>query len=143
VAAFNIVSETNRTRTPLKILFDFLGDFKNFETILPVDRVSGFEFSGDACSFNIQGITRLKVSLVEKIPFEYLVFKSEGLASFNFILKVHFMGEPGNAGECRIELSGDMNPFIRSMAEKPLTGLVNAMSLRLSELELNQTINKQ
>jgi hypothetical protein len=142
VAAFNIVSETYRTRTPLKLLFDFLGDFKNFETILPVDKVSGFEFSGDSCSFNIQGITKLSVSFVEKIPYEYLVFRSAGLASFNFILKVHFIGVPGNAGECRIELSGDMNPFIRSMAEKPLTGLVNAMSLRLSQLELPHSINQ-
>jgi hypothetical protein len=140
VAAFTIVSETYQTEAPLKQLFEFLSDFKNFERILPEDKVSGFESKENSCAFNIKGITRLSISFVEKIPFEFLVFKSEGLASFNFLLKAHFIGDSSSAGECRIELSGEMNPFIRSMAQKPLTELVNVMSLRMSRLQLNQII---
>jgi hypothetical protein len=135
VAAFTIVSETYRTRSALKSLFEFLGDFKNFKSILPEEKVTDFNFSGDECSFNIKGITKMSIRLTEKKEFEYILFQSEGLAKFNFYLKANFEGNPNEPGNCKIELSGDMNPFIKSMAEKPLTDLVNTMSQRLSRLE--------
>lgn len=138
MAAFTIVSETYRTVSALKSLFEFLGDFKNFGNILPEDKVTDFNFSGDECSFNIKGITKMSIRLTEKKEFEYILFKSEGLAKFNFFLKAIFLGSPESSGECRIELSGDMNPFIKSMAEKPLTELVNSMSVKLSQLDLTK-----
>ena len=78
----------------------------------------------------------MTIKLVEKKPFEFILFSSEGLAKFNFSLKVHFTGEADAPGECKVDLMGDLNPFIKAMAEKPLAGLVNTMSLKLSQLTL-------
>lgn len=136
MAAFTIVSESNKTRSSVKSLFDFLSDFKNFASILPEDKVENFQFQGDQCSFNIKGITPMTIKLVEKKPFEFLLFSSEGLAKFNFSLKVSFTGEAEKSGECKVDLMGDLNPFIKAMAEKPLAGLVNTMSLKLSQLTI-------
>lgn len=136
MAAFTIVSETNKTQSSVRSLFDFLSDFKNFASILPEDKVENFQFVGDQCSFNIKGITPMTIKLVEKKPFEFILFSSEGLAKFNFSLKVHFTGEVDLPGECKVDLMGDLNPFIKAMAEKPLAGLVNTMSLKLSQLSL-------
>lgn len=136
MAEFTITSDTNATRSALKPLFEFLGDFKNFSSILPEDKVADFRHKESECSFTIKGITPMTVKLQEKKPFEYILFTSEGLGKFNFKLKAHFIGSPENAGRCKVELHGDLNPFIKTMAEKPLTGLVNTMSLRLSQLEL-------
>lgn len=137
MAAFTIVSETNKTASTLKNLFEFLCDFKNFAAILPEDKVENFVFSGDQCSFSIKGITPMTIKLIEKNPYHTILFSSEGLAKFNFSLKVRFMGEPEKSGECTIDLMGDLNPIIKSMAEKALSGLVNTMSLKLSQLKLN------
>lgn len=136
MAAFTIVSESNKTQSSVKNLFGFLSDFKNFASILPEDKVENFQFAGDQCSFNIKGITPMTIKLVEKKPFEFILFSSEGLAKFNFSLKVHFTGEADAPGECKVDLMGDLNPFIKAMAEKPLAGLVNTMSLKLSQLTL-------
>lgn len=136
MAAFTIVSESNKTQSSVKNLFGFLSDFKNFASILPEDKVENFQFSGDQCSFNIKGVTPMTIKLVEKKPFEFILFSSEGLAKFNFSLKVHFTGEADSPGECKVDLMGDLNPFIKAMAEKPLAGLVNTMSLKLSQLTL-------
>jgi len=68
------------------------------------------------------------------VPYESILFSSDGLAKFNFSLNVQFIGQPDAAGECKIDLLGDLNPFIKAMAEKPLTGLVNTMSLKLAQL---------
>src|SRR4051812_45939374 len=125
MAAFTINSDTNTTQSTLKSLFEFLSDFKNFSTILPEDKVDNFQYSENECSFNIKGITPMTIKLVEKQPFEFILFSSEGLAKFNFNLKAFFMGDALATGQCKVELSGDLNPFIKSMAEKPLTALVN------------------
>lgn len=136
MSAFTIISEVNSTQSSLKSLFDFLSDFKNFGTILPEDKVENFQYTENECSFNIKGITPMKIKKADSKPYEYILFSSEGLAKFNFSLKVFFIGEADQKGECKIELMGDLNPFIKAMAEKPLTALTNSMSLKLSQLNL-------
>jgi len=38
--------------------------------------------------------------------------------------------------QTNVELEGDMNPFIKAMAEKPLRELVNTMSSKLAALSV-------
>jgi hypothetical protein len=136
VAAFTLTSKQYPTQTNLKSLFEFLSDFKNFESILPLDKIEQFKVLENGCSFSIKGITSMTVTLAEKKPFEFILFSSQGLGKFNFNLKAVFIGDAQQAGECRVELYGDMNPFIKTMAEKPLGALINTMSLKLSQLIL-------
>lgn len=141
MATFSIPSEKHSTVSSLKSLFEFLSDFKNFKSILPEDKVEDFKFETNQCSFTIKGVTALTVKLVERHPYSYILYTSEGLGKFNFNLKVFFDGEAGQTGICHVDLSGDMNPFILSMAQKPLQALVNTMSLKLSQLELMDKVN--
>lgn len=136
MAAFSILSESNNTQSDIKSLFDFLTDFKNFASILPEDKVEDFRYSQNECSFNIKGITPMTIKITEKKPYEYIIYSSEGLAKFNFNLKAQFVGNTNEKGKCNIQLDGDLNPFIKAMAEKPLTNLVNAMSLKLSQMQI-------
>lgn len=136
MAEFTIISNIEPTKATIKQLYDFLTDFKNFKSILPEDKVENFEYSTDSCSFTIRGITALTIKQISKTPYSSVKFQSEGLAKFNFILEAKFMGDADKAGQCCIELFADMNPFIKTMAEKPLTALVNTMALKLSQLEI-------
>jgi hypothetical protein len=137
VAAFTLVSETNNTQSSIKHLFDFLSDFKNFKSILPEDKVENFQCSDTECSFNIKGITAMTIKITDRKENEFILFSSEGLAKFNFSLKAVFSGNALQTGQCKVELFGDLNPFIKTMAEKPLSNLVNTMSLKLAQLNLN------
>ena len=137
MATFTIQSETHPTDSSLKILFEFLGNFKNFHSILPHDKVENFKFSDSECSFHIKGITPMTVKLADKKEFEYILFSSDGLGKFNFKLKVFFIGEASIKGKCRVELFGDLNPVIIKWVENALTQLVNTMSLKLSQLQLS------
>lgn len=137
MAAFTLLSEEHVTQSSVSDLYLFLSDFKNFQAILPEDKVQNFQYEKDTCSFEIKGITPMQIRVTDKKENEFIVFSTEGLARFNFTLKAVFSGEPTHTGRCRIELSGDLNPIIKSMAEKPLGGLINTMSLRLSQLNLS------
>lgn len=140
MATFTLNSETHPTKSALKNLYLFLSDFKNFKDILPEDKVENFTYSDNRCDFAIKGITAIGIVLVEKKEYSQLVFNSEGLAKFNFKLTVFFEGEATQIGTCKVDLFADMNPFIKVMAEKPLLQLINTMSLKLSQLELNENV---
>ncbi len=135
MAQFTIISDAHPTKAVVKELYDFLIDFKNFKSILPEDKVENFEYTADGCSFTIRGVTALSIKLISKTPHSSVKFQSEGLAKFNFILEAKLVGDAETKGQCSIELFADMNPFIKVMAEKPLTGLVNTMAQRVSSLE--------
>lgn len=136
MAAFSIEGGSKPTSSSIGQLYNFLSDFKNFESILPADKVENFQYSGDQCSFNIRGITALTIRITDKKPNEFILFSSEGLSKFNFQLKASFQGEASSTGTCQVDLYGDLNPFIKAMAEKPLKSLVDTMTLKLSELKL-------
>ncbi|MDI1354679.1 MAG: hypothetical protein PSX36_07165 [bacterium] len=136
MAEFTINSETHDTQSNLKSLFEFLIDFRNFKSILPEEKVENFEFTTEQCSFSIKGVTPMTITLKEKHPFSYVIFQSDGLAKFNFSLKVNLLGDPDHKGKCQIDLIGDLNPFIKTMVEKQLSALVNTMSSRLSVLAI-------
>ncbi len=139
MAEFTITSNTHQTASSLKSIYEFLTDFRNFKDIMPEDKVENFEYDQNGCSFNIRGVTPLKVKLKEKIPFSKVIFESEGLAKFNFILEATLDGVADNQGNCNVQLHGDINPFIKVMAEKPLTQLVNTMALKLSQLQITKS----
>lgn len=77
----------------------------------------------------------MTVKLQEKVPFQLIVFNSQGLGKFNFTLKTHFIGESQEKGECKIEMLGDLNPVILGMAKNALQNLINSMSQKLAALK--------
>jgi hypothetical protein len=137
VAVFTLSGEHLPTASPIRDLYVFLSDFSNFKSILPEDKVENFSHDQDSCSFNIKGITPMSIRLAEKRPYEMLFFSSEGLSKFNFKLKVSFSGAAEQNGVCAVEMQGDLNPFILKMAEKSLLALVNSMTQKLSQLQIN------
>jgi hypothetical protein len=136
MASFNLNSETHKTVSSISKLYSYLSDFKNFKSILPEDKVVDFQADGDSCTFTIKGVTKLSVRIAEKNENKRIKFETEGLAKFNFILYAHFIGEPEAKGECRVDMEGDMNPFILQMAKKPLEQLINTMSEKMAQLKL-------
>lgn len=142
MAEFLLNSESNSTNSSLKELFLFLSDFKNFERILPSDKVEGFTFTADQCSFSIKGITPMTVQLKEKIPYQSILFTSQGLGKFNFTLKAYFEGNELEKGQCRIDMGGDLNPIILNMAKNALQQLINTMSQKLAALKIEDLQTK-
>jgi hypothetical protein len=129
---FCISSQLNTNKSANTNLFDFMGNFNHFKHLLPEEKIENFECTDTQCSFQIKGLTKLTIKIKDKTPIQKITYQTEGLAKFVFTLHIHFIGD----NQSKVELEGDMNPFIKVMAEKPLTELVNTMSNKLSQLEL-------
>jgi hypothetical protein len=109
-------------------LFDFMGDFNNFKHLLPEDKITNFECTSEQCSFGIRGLMPLTIKIKERLPSSRITFETTGVAKFVFTLHIHFLENQ----KTNVELEGDMNPFIKAMAEKPLRELVNTMASKLA-----------
>jgi hypothetical protein len=138
LAEFTIISEVHHTTSTIKELFEFINDFKNFKSILPADKVENFECTEDSCSFNVKGITEIKIRRVESTPHSVVKYQSEGLAKFDFTLEAKLEGDPSQKGKCHVELVASTAPFIKILAEKPLGKLINTMAQKLAELEIKK-----
>ena len=132
MAHFSIVSETHPTQSATDSLFDFMGDFNNFKHLLPEDKIQNFECTAEQCSFGIKGLMPLTIKIKEREPKSRITFETTGIAKFVFTLHIHLL----NDQKTNVELEGDMNPFIKAMAEKPLRDLVNTMASRLAVLKI-------
>lgn len=109
-----------------------MGDFNHFKHLLPEDKIENFECTSDQCSFGIKGLVPLTIKIKEKTPKTKITFETLGLAKFVFTLHIHLLPEQ----KTNVQLEGDMNPFIKVMAEKPLSELVNTMAKKLAELSV-------
>ena len=128
MAHFSILSETHSVQSTTDSLFDFMGDFNNFKHLLPEDKITNFECTSEQCSFGIEGLMPLTIKIKERLPSSRITFETTGVAKFVFTLHIHFLENQ----KTNVELEGDMNPFIKAMAEKPLRELVNTMAAKLA-----------
>ncbi len=132
MAYFSILSETHPTQSKTDSLFDFMGDFNNFKHLLPEDKIENFECTSEQCSFGIKGLMPLTIKIKERLPKSRITFETSGLAKFVFTLHIHLLADQ----KTNVELEGDMNPFIKVMAEKPLKDLINTMATKLAGLSV-------
>ena len=130
MAHFSILSETHTTQSSTDSLYDLMGDFNSFKHLLPEDKIENFECTAEQCSFGIKGLMPLTIKIKERSPKSRITFETTGIAKFVFTLHIHLLLNQ----QANVELEGDMNIFIKAMAEKPLTELVNTMASKLAGL---------
>jgi carbon monoxide dehydrogenase subunit G len=119
------------TCLPEKV-FNFLGDFHNFTSLLP-EHVDNWQSAGDSCSFEIKGLTTVGLRITGTTPFSKISMKSEGKLPFNFTFDTFI--EDTAPQQCQVQLiiESDMNPYIAMMAAKPLQNCVDMLLPKLKE----------
>jgi carbon monoxide dehydrogenase subunit G len=113
------------SQTPLQA-FEFLSDFENIGKLMP-EQVTGFTTDGETCSFTIKGMATLGLIYESKDPVKSVVMKSHGKVPFDFKL-ICSLEDRGAETELTLFLDADLNPFLKMMAEKPLTNFLNLLA---------------
>jgi carbon monoxide dehydrogenase subunit G len=112
-------------------VFDFLSDFRNFEHLIPQDKVSNWEATEDHCSFNISGIGEVGLRIVKKEAFHLIKYSGDNLASIEFNLWIQLKQIEETDTRVRITFKAGLNPMVASFAKKPLEEFVNILVNRL------------
>jgi carbon monoxide dehydrogenase subunit G len=113
-------------------VFGFLSDFNNIGKLMP-EQVIDFKTEGETCSFTIKGMATLGLTYESKKPFESVVMKSHGKVPFDFTLSCAI--EPiGEESTLTLYLDAALNPFLKMMAEKPLTNFLNLLAAKYRDI---------
>lgn len=113
-------------------VYNFLSDFNNFQKMMP-PQVSNWSSTSEECTFTIQGMATLGMKYSEKTPDSLIKIIPHGKVPFDFILFCH-INSSGSGSEVKLAMDADLNPFLKMMAEKPLTNFLNLLANKLKEL---------
>jgi carbon monoxide dehydrogenase subunit G len=112
-------------------VFSFVSDFRNFEHLIPKDKVSKWTATEDSCSFNINGMADIGMKIQSTVMPSQVNIISDGKNPFDFTLTVFIEEKINNESIANLVFDAEVNPFLKMMVEKPLTNFFNMLAERL------------
>ncbi len=115
-------------------VYNKLSDLNNLEAIkdrLPQDKVQDLSFDSDTLSFNVSPVGQITLKVIEREPSKCI--KLETITSplpFNVWIQL----VPVTESECKVKVTigMDINPFMKTMVQKPLNDGLEKMVDMLS-----------
>ncbi len=116
-----------------KVVFDFLTDIKNFETLMP-DNIDKFEVLDEKTfRFALKGMPEIILRLKEQTPNSKVVL---GAASdklpFTLTGDITSLGE--NESEVALSFEGEFNAMMAMMIKSPITNFMETLSTNMDRI---------
>jgi hypothetical protein len=134
MANINIISEKQIVSKSAESMYHFIGDFRNFKSLLPEDRITDYTADEDWCEFTITGLTTIKLRSAEKAPFTLIKVKSENVRNIDIDISIVLNKIDDNTTEGTVKLDADTNAFLKIMVENPLKNLANMIAKKMHDL---------
>ena len=128
----NLESNKISIEKPIKEVFEFLINIKNFEQLMPKD-IQKFEADGNSFLFVLKGMPEIRLILKEKTEFSNITFGAAG-GKFPFTLVVNIKEISENKSEVQLLFNGYFNPMVTIMVKKPLGRFIDVLSSNLSDI---------
>jgi len=126
------VSERVEVNKPAEEVFDFLSDFTNFSNLMP-DQIKNWQATEDSCSFSIEGLAELSMRIASRNRASNIHIIADGKNPVNYTLDIFLFPTSDNISKAEIVFNADLNPFIKTMASKPLQSFVDKLALKLQQ----------
>ena len=125
--------ESNKVRIQQsdRELFDFFSDMNNFGKLMP-DDIALFEAREDGFKFALKGMPEVKLKKESEEPPHRLVLGSAGSVPFKLTGEITAVGE--NESDVQLFFTGDFNPMLKMMVERPLKNFIVKLEEKLSQL---------
>ncbi|GIV27344.1 MAG: hypothetical protein KatS3mg027_1158 [Bacteroidia bacterium] len=134
---FEIASDWKICQSTINKLIQFLTNIKHLESILPKDKIHNFQvLENNKISFEIEQIIQLTLSIDydenNTVEPHRIYYHSEPFGNYHLSLIAQFQNN-----QSQIILTGNLNPFVLSIARKKLQHLVDRINQELSNLILS------
>ena len=115
---------------PQQAVYDNISDLRNLEKVkdrIPEDKVSDFTFDEDTVGLNVQPVGELKLRICEREESKCVKFETvQSPVPFNVWIQVLPVDEQNS--KMKVTVKAELNPFIKSMVEKPLQEAVEKIA---------------
>ena len=115
---------------PQQAVYDNISDLRNLEKVrdrVPEDKVSDFTFDEDTVGLNVQPVGELKLRICEREEPKCVKFETvQSPVPFNVWIQILPVDEQNS--KVKVTVKAELNPFIKSMVEKPLQEAVEKIA---------------
>ena len=115
---------------PQQAVYDNISDLRNLEKVkdrIPEDKVSDFTFDEDTVGLNVQPVGELKLRICEREEPKCVKFETvQSPVPFNVWIQILPVDEQNS--KMKVTVKAELNPFIKSMVEKPLQEAVEKIA---------------
>jgi hypothetical protein len=125
-------SRKGRLSSKAEQAFYFITDIRHFEQFAPKGTITNWSAEKESCSFTVPMLGKVAFRLVEKEKFSKVVFEGDALNKNDFTLAVLIMGNDNENAEVKVQVSADLNPVFKAVADKPIRQF---MELLITEME--------
>ena len=121
---------------PQEAVYRNISDLTNLEKVrdrVPEDKVNDFSFDQDTVSLNVAPVGELKLRICERDEPKCVKFETvQSPVPFNVWIQVLPVDELNS--KMKVTVKAELNPFIRSMVEKPLQDGVEKIADALAQV---------
>ena len=111
-------------------VYNNISDLRNLEKVkdrIPEDKINDFTFDEDTVGLNVQPVGELKLRICEREEPKCVKFETvQSPVPFNVWIQILPVGEQNS--KMKVTVKADLNPFIKSMVEKPLQEAVEKIA---------------
>ena len=115
-------SSVKQVPYPQQAVYRNISDLTNLEKVrdrVPEDKVQGFSFDQDTVTINVAPVGELKLRICDREEPKCVKFETvQSPVPFNVWVQVLPVDE--NSSKMKVTVKAELNPFIKSMVEKPL-----------------------
>ena len=120
-----------------QVVYDNISDLRNLEKVrdrVPEDKISDFSFDEDTVSLNVPPVGEIKLRVVDREEPKCVKFEAvQSPVPFNVWVQVLPVDEQN--AKMKVTVGAELNPFIKSMVEKPLQDGVEKIADALAQVK--------
>lgn len=128
-----IESRVGKIEEKDETIFQFLSSFRNFENMVPQDKIRDWQATEESCRFSIPGIGEVGLKIVDKEPHKVIKYSGDNLATVDFTLWIQLKQVDEKDTRVKITFKAEMNPMLNTLAKKPLQEFVNILVDKLEQ----------
>ena len=121
---------------PQQAVYDNISDLRNLEKVkdrVPEDKVNEFTFDEDTVGLSVAPVGELKLRICDREEPKCVKFETvESPVPFNVWIQVLPVDEQNS--KMKVTVKAELNPFIKSMVEKPLQDGVEKIADALAQV---------
>jgi carbon monoxide dehydrogenase subunit G len=122
---------------PQGAVYRNISDLSNLEKVrdrIPEDKINDFSFDEDTVTLNVQPVGELKLRICDREEPKCVKFETvQSPVPFNVWIQVLPVDEQNS--KMKVTVKAELNPFIKSMVEKPLQEAVEKIADALAQVQ--------
>lgn len=128
----NLESPKVSIKKSAQVVFDFLSDVKNFESLMP-ENISKFEMlEDDIFLFALKGMPEIILKKKEAIAPNKIVLGASG-GKLDFSLTGNISEIDADNSEVQLSFEGDFNPMMAMMIKGPIGKFIETLATRIPD----------